>query len=201
VTGTTLLSFLGIAAVVLLTPGPSLLLITSTSLALGRRQGFLAVAGSSAGLLVTVGLVVFGLGTVATRFGGWFGLLRWAGVAWLAFLGLRYLWTAPATAVARPAGVGSFWTAAAVSALNPSTTPFLLALMPQFVDTGRPPLPQLATLGLAFLVLAALIDSACALAAAALSARASGGRTLRQRRLTGILLLTAAALLALAGAG
>lgn len=201
VTGTTLLSFVAIAAVVLLTPGPSLLLITSTSLALGRRQGFVAVLGTAAGLSLPLALVVFGLGTVATRFGSWFALLRWAGVAWLAFLGLRYLWTASAPAVARPAAAGGFWAAAAVSALNPSTTPFLLALLPQFVDTARPPLPQLAMLGLAFLVLAALVDSACALAAAALSARTSGARTLWQRRLTGILLLAAAALLALAGGG
>lgn len=201
VTGTTLLSFLAIAAVVLLTPGPSLLLITSTSLALGRRQGFVEVLGTAAGLSLPLALVVFGLGTLATGFGSWFVLLRWAGVAWLGFLGLRYLWTASAPAVAHPAGAGGFWTAAAVSALNPSTTPFLLALLPQFVDTGRPALPQLAMLGLAFLVLAAVVDGACALAAAALSARSDGGRTLWQRRLTGILLLGAAALLALAGAG
>jgi threonine/homoserine/homoserine lactone efflux protein len=200
VTGTTLLSFLAIAALVLLTPGPSLLLITSTSLALGRRQGLLAVAGTSAGLLVTVGLVVFGLGAVAARFGNWFGPLRWLGVAWLAFLGFRYLWPASARPSPAPAG-GGFWTAAAVSALNPSTTPFLLALMPQFVATDRPALPQLATLGLAFLLLAALVDGACALAAAALSARVSDGRALRQRRLTGCLLLAAAAMLAVAGAG
>jgi threonine/homoserine/homoserine lactone efflux protein len=201
VTGTTLLSFLAIAAVVLLTPGPSLLLIASTSLALGRRQGLVAVAGTAAGLSLTLVLMVFGLGTVATRSGSWFGLLRWAGVAWLALLGLRYLWTASAANVAHPTGAGGFWAAAAVSTLNPSTTPFLLALLPQFVDTGRPALPQLAVLGLAFLVLAALIDTACALTAAALSARTSGGRTLWQRRLTGILLLVAAAMLALAGVG
>lgn len=200
VTGTTLLPFLAIAALVLLTPGPSLLLITSTSLALGRRQGLLAVAGTSAGLLVTVGLVVFGLGAAAARFGNWFGPLRWLGVAWLGFLGFRYLWPASACQSATPAGAG-FWTAAAVSALNPSTTPFLLALMPQFVATDRPALPQLATLGLAFLLLAALIDGTCALAAGALSARVSGGRALRQRRLTGCLLLAAAAMLAVAGAG
>lgn len=201
VTGTTLLSFGAIAAVVLLTPGPSLLLITSTSLALGRRQGFVVVAGTAVGLSVAVALVAFGLGTVATRFGDWFGLLRWAGVAWLAFLGLRYLWTEPAAGVAHPPGAGGFWTAAAVSALNPATTPFLLALMPQFVDTGRPAVPQLAMLGLAFLLLAALIDSVCALAAAALSARISPDGSPWQRRLTGSLLLAAAALLAMAGAG
>lgn len=201
VTGTTLLSFVAIAAVVLATPGPSLLLITSTSLALGRRQGLVVVAGTAAGLLVTVGVVVFGLDAVATRFASWFGLLRWFGVAWLAFLGLRYLWPASATAAARPTGTGGFWTAAAVSALNPSTTPFLLALMPQFVDTGSPALPQLATLGLAFLLMAALIDSAFALAASAMARRGPGRRAPWQRWVTGILLLASAALLALAGVG
>jgi threonine/homoserine/homoserine lactone efflux protein len=201
VTGTTLVPFVAIAALVLLTPGPSLLLIISTSLSRGRRQGLLAVAGTSAGLLATVGLVVFGLGAIAARFGNWFGLLRWLGVAWLALLGLRYLWPAAGRPSAGAGGGGSFWTAAAVSALNPSTTPFLLALMPQFVATDRPALPQLATLGLAFLLLAALIDTACALAAAALAARVSAGRVLRQRRLTGCLLLAAAAMLAVADAG
>lgn len=198
VTSTTLLSFVAIAAVVLATPGPSLLLITSTSLALGRRAGLVAVAGTAAGLGATVVLVVFGLGAVATRLGHWFGPLRWLGVAWLAFLGCRYLLPVAAIPAARTEGTGGFWTAAAVSALNPSTTPFLLALMPQFVATGLPALPQLATLGLAFLALAALIDTACALAASAVTVHGAGARTRGQRRLTGILLLVAAVLLAVA---
>lgn len=201
VTGETLLSFTVIAVAVLATPGPSLLLIAGTSLAAGRRRGLLAVAGTATGLLVTVTLVVGGLGALATRFSGWFEPLRWLGVGWLAVLGARYLRTAlpPATGQTAP---GGFWTATAVSALNPSTTPFLVALLPQFVATDRPPLPQLATLGGAFLTLAVLIDCSVALVGSALSHRGPlPGAARWQRRLTGGLLLVAAMLLALAAWG
>ena len=196
VTTDALLPFLAVALAVLVTPGPSLFLIASASLGRGWRAGLVAVAGTELGIALVTGAVVAGLGTVLARFGGVLGVLRWLGVAWLAVAGLRAL-LGPAPPTTGPTGTG-FWAALLVAVLNPSTTPFLLATLPQFIDPARPPLPQLATLGIAFLALATGIDCACAATAARLAPAWTGSGV--RRRATGLLLIGAALLLALARA-
>lgn len=195
-----LLAFLALAVVVLATPGPSLLLITATSLAHGRRAGLLTVLGTEAGLALVVAAVAAGLGAVLDRMAGALGVVRWAGIAWLAWAGARALAGAGGDP-ARAAPAAGFWAALAVSALNPATTPFLLALLPQFVAPGQPAGPQLATFGLAFLLAATAIDLAVALLAARLAGRAPALPSGRVQRLGGLLLLAAALLLVLARQG
>lgn len=195
-----LLAFLALAVVVLATPGPSLLLIAATSLARGRRAGLLAVLGTEAGLAVVLAAIAAGLGAILDRVAGGLEVVRWAGIAWLVGAGVRALTSAGRRPVDAASGAG-FWLAFGVSALNPATTPFLLALLPQFVAPGRPAGPQLATFGVAFLVLATAIDLAVALLAAQLRAVAAAGPSPLGRRLTGLLLLGAGLLLALARTG
>jgi len=194
-----LLTFVAIAALVLVTPGPSLLLIASASFEGGRRAGLVAVAGTALGLALVVAIVVFGLGAIAPRLAAWTGWLRWLGVAGLVVQGLRELRPRVRAGIGPPV-VPGFWTAFGISALNPSTTPFLVALLPQFLVAGRPAVPQLVVLGGTFLALAAGIDTLCARAAARLGSTWAGrGRVTLRRRISGGLLLAAAALLAVAG--
>jgi threonine/homoserine/homoserine lactone efflux protein len=148
-----------------------------------------------------VALTVAALGVTAV-FGALaeaFGTLRWLGVAYLVWLGIR-AWREPAsdlseTRAAPPSktfGRGFF-----VSLTNPKTLAFYAAFLPQFLDPAKPLGPQMAILSVTFVAVALIIDSGWAL----LAARARGGvaRFGRLRnRLTGAALIGAALGLALA---
>lgn len=200
VTAEALLAFLALSVVVLVTPGPSLLLIAATTLARGRRAGLRAVLGTTAGLAIMVAAVVAGLGTLLGSAGSALGLIRWAGVAWLLIAGGRALAGRDRARGREPPAAG-FWAAFAVSALNPATTPFLVALLPQFVDPARPAVAQLATFGCLFVLAAVAVDTGCALLVAGAGNRWRSLPARIGQQVSGLLLLTAALLLAVARSG
>lgn len=196
----TYLTFLGISFLLIAVPGPSVLLIVSNSLAHGIRHGLVTVAGTSAGMLVPLAITTIGLGALASLAGGWLELWRWGGVLYLGLAGLRDLLTASRAQPPAPARhAGAFWQGFLVSLANPATTPFFLAFLPQFVQPGRPALPQLALLSLSFLVLALVLDTLYALLAARVGRGLATPSSARWRqRLSGVLLAGAALGLALA---
>ncbi|MCC5795506.1 MAG: LysE family transporter [Chromatiales bacterium] len=193
-------AFLAISFLLIVVPGPSVLLIVSTSLLRGLRAGLLTVLGTSVGMLLPLAATVAGIGALAQLAAGWLPLWRWAGVAWLATAGLLALLRAPRGADPAPGPAGTaFWRGFVVSLTNPATTPFFLAFLPQFVDPSLPALPQLLVLAASFLLLALLLDTLYALLSARLGHLLSGERSRAWRqRLSGGFLLVAALLLALA---
>ena len=94
-----------------------------------------------------------------------FELLRWCGVAYLLWLGVR-AWRSAAAAQLRPPGDQvHFWRGFLVALSNPKTVAFFTAFLPQFVDPTRPAARQLAVMCAVSVLLAALSDSCWAIAA------------------------------------
>jgi threonine/homoserine/homoserine lactone efflux protein len=151
----TWLAFLAAAAALLVIPGPTILLVLGQSLGGGRRSTLPLVAGVAAGDALAMSLSLAGLGTLLAASALAFTLLKWAGAAYLIWLGLR-MWRAPAEGAPAPlppgrAGMQAFL----VTATNPKSIAFLIAFVPQFLDPARPFLPQAGLLVGSFVILAA----------------------------------------------
>jgi threonine/homoserine/homoserine lactone efflux protein len=195
------LAFVLATTVLILIPGPNVSLIVANAVAYGTAYGLLTVAGTSAAVLVQLGLTALGMTAVLGAMAAWFEWLRWLGVAYLLYLGLRQWRAAPVDLTrtrpqprsARAIVLRGF----AVSLTNPKTLLFYGAFFPQFISIDRPLAPQVALLCITFLVLAAGLDAGWALLAGrARGLLASRGRL--RNRLSGGLLMGAGLGLALA---
>jgi len=156
---TSWLAFAAASCVLLLIPGPTVLLVVSYALGHGRRSSIATVAGVALGDLTAMTGSMLGLGALLATSAGVFGALRWIGAAYLIYLGVR-LWRAPvALAGTEAADVPPrrmLLHAFAVTALNPKSIVFFVAFVPQFLDTARPLAPQMAAMVATFVGLAAL---------------------------------------------
>jgi threonine/homoserine/homoserine lactone efflux protein len=156
----TWLAFVAASAVLLVLPGPTVTLVVSYALGVGRRAAWATVAGVALGDFTAMTLSLLGLGAVLAASAALFSGLKWLGAAYLVYLGVRLWRAAPAVdalaaAEARPdrAILGH---AFAVTALNPKSILFFVAFVPQFVSPQAPALPQLAVLEITFVAMAAL---------------------------------------------
>jgi threonine/homoserine/homoserine lactone efflux protein len=142
------------------TPGPNMLHILSRSVDLGMRRSVAAMAGCLTGLMAILIASAAGLTALLLAIPGMFEVLRWAGAAYLAWLGIK-AWRdraappldpgdAPLDRRLGPAALfrGGF----AVSISNPKALLFAAAFLPQFVNPHAPQAPQFATLVLTFAV-------------------------------------------------
>ena len=196
--GAGFIGFLAASIVFIAIPGPNVALICSHSLAHGLRYGLLTVAGISAAMAVQLAIVVLGAGALLSV-AGWFLWVRWLGVAYLLYLGIRSWMAAenmrdsePPETLSRAALLRGFF----VSLTNVHTLLFFAAFLPQFVDPTREALPQLAILGTIFLVFGIVLDGVWAVIAARMRRTIAAHSKLRSR-LTGMLLIIAAAALAI----
>ena len=168
--------FLVASLVLALTPGPGVIYIVSRTLAQGRRAGLASVAGVAIGNLGCAISAALGLAALLAASAWAFEVIRFAGAAYLVYLGVRTLRAAPASAAAalsrEPTGHHQVARAGAIVALlNPKTVLFFAAFLPQFMNPAAAPVAQSLLLGSAFVALAAMTDCAYALAAGALAPR------------------------------
>jgi threonine/homoserine/homoserine lactone efflux protein len=200
------LAFLLATAVLILIPGPNVTLLVANSLAHGPRRALVTLAGTSSAIALQLLVVALGMSSLILVLAHWFEWLRWAGVAYLVYLGIQQ-WRAPPLALddpERPAvrSGALFWQGVLVSATNPKTLLFYAAFFPQFIDPASPPGSQLALLCASFLVVATILDGAYAILAGQLRPWLRTRRRARLRnRLTGTFLIAAALGLALARRG
>ena len=195
------LAFVLAVTVLMLIPGPNVALIVANSVTYGFRYGLLTVAGTSAAMVVQLGLTVLGMTELLGTLGAWFEWIRWIGVAYLIYLGVAQ-WRAPpvnlAEVVPEPKSARAMFTRALlVSLTNPKTLFFYGAFFPQFVVPSHDVGAQVAILSATFLLLAVLLDGCWALAAG----RARGLLAVHGRlrnRISGGLLVGAGVGLALA---
>ena len=166
----TWLAFLAATAVMLAIPGPTILLVIGQSLGAGRRAALPLVAGVALGDLTAMTLSLAGLGALLAASATLFAVLKFAGAAYLVWLGVR-LWRAPVEdgAAAPVSARRAFRDAYVVTALNPKSIAFFVAFVPLFVDAAAPYPPQAAILVATFVALAALNALGYALLAARLS--------------------------------
>jgi len=167
--GHSLLIFAAASAAFVAVPGPSVIYIVSRSLAEGRTAGIVSALGIQAGGLLHVTAATVGVSALLASSATAFAVVRYAGAAYLVFIGIRRLLDGAEidTGGAGPAGRGRlFWQGFVVNSLNPKTALFFLAFLPQFVDADRGAVaPQVLALGVLFLALATLSDSTYALVA------------------------------------
>jgi threonine/homoserine/homoserine lactone efflux protein len=172
----TLLLFAGAALALIVIPGPAVLYILAQSVEHGRRAGVVSALGVAAGGLVHVTAAAIGISALVVSSAVAFAVVKYAGAAYLLYLGVRKLLDRRAgdgeEAIAREAEPWRiFRRGVLVNVLNPKTALFFLAFLPQFVDTGRGAvLGQILVLGTLFVLLALLSDSLYALGAGALAA-------------------------------
>ena len=196
-----LLTFVAATTVLMLIPGPNVALIVANSVAWGTRYGLLTVAGTAAAMIVQLGLTALGMSAALGAMAAWFEWLRWIGVGYLLWLGIRQ-WRAPVVDLSRVAPQPRAARAIAlrgflVSLTNPKTLLFYGAFLPQFISLNRPVVPQIALLSAIFMGLALLLDGGWAvLAGRARFMPARHGRL--RNRVSGGLLVCAGLGLALA---
>ena len=194
------LAFVAATALLILMPGPVVALVVSNSVRYGVARGLLTVAGTASAMAVHLVLVCFGLASLLAQLGEAMFWLKWAGAAYLLYLGLKALFSREALAPSNgPHAVKSarrtFAEGFAVAFSNPKPLIFYAAFFPLFVSPERPALPQLVLLSVTFFVIGAGLDSLWAVAGA--KARPFLARAGRWgNRVTGGVLIVAAAGLA-----
>lgn len=196
-----LLAFALATTILMLIPGPNVALIVANSVAWGTRYGLLTLAGTASAMVVQLALTTLGMSAALGVLASWFEWLRWIGVVYLLWLGLRQ-WRAPVADLTRIAAQPRSARAIAlrgflVSLTNPKTLLFYGAFFPQFVSLQRPVLPQMAVLSAVFLALALLLDGGWAVLAGRLRFLLAARGRLRNR-LSGGMLMCAGVGLALA---
>jgi threonine/homoserine/homoserine lactone efflux protein len=161
--------FLGAAVVLLIIPGPAVLYITARSIDQGRLAGIVSVLGIAVGTLVHVFAAAIGVSAILVRSALAFETLRYAGAAYLIYLGVTKLRSArtagDVVAAPREPLAQIFRKGITVNVLNPKTALFFFAFLPQFVDPSRPAAVQIVTLGMIFLIMGMASDSVYAIAA------------------------------------
>jgi threonine/homoserine/homoserine lactone efflux protein len=167
----TLLAFTLAGIILVVIPGPSVLFIVGRALAHGRRAALTSVAGNTTGASLVVVVVALGFGAIAAQSLAVFTILKWAGAAYLVYLGIQTI-RARGDLVARFAEPGAaaerrlFWQGVVVGFTNPKVLVFFAAVLPQFVDAeAGSTTTQMLVLGLLFAVIAATLDSVWGLAA------------------------------------
>lgn len=193
--------FILATTILILIPGPNVSLIVSNSIAYGTRYGLLTVAGTSAAIVLQLALTALGLTATLSLLARWFEWIRWAGVAYLLYLGIRQWTAAPVDLTRIPPQPRSFRAIALrgflISLTNPKTLLFYSAFFPQFLVPDAPLAPQVALLSLTFFIIATGLDSCWA----ALAGRVRHVLAIRgklRNRLSGGLLIGAGIGLALA---
>ncbi|MEO3432786.1 LysE family translocator [Inquilinus sp. CAU 1745] len=164
-----LVVFVSAALVLLLVPGPAVLYIFARSVEQGRLAGFISVIGIHTATLVHIAAAALGLSAILASSALAFGIIKYAGAAYLIWLGLRKLFgprQESTVAVAEHKYGRLFRDGFVVNLLNPKTALFFLAFLPQFVDVSRGHVAmQIAFLGLLFTLIGFVTDCCYALAA------------------------------------
>jgi threonine/homoserine/homoserine lactone efflux protein len=171
--GQNLLLFVGAAMVLLLIPGPAVLYVVGRSIAQGRKAGIVSVCGIHTATLIHIMAAALGLSVLVLSSALAFNIVKYAGAAYLVWLGFRKLF-GPAEVIGlngemqRYSYARLFRDGFIVNLLNPKTALFFLAFLPQFVDLSKGHVAmQITMLGLLLAVLGFCTDGAYALLAGA----------------------------------
>jgi threonine/homoserine/homoserine lactone efflux protein len=195
------LAFIAACVGLALLPGPIVTLLIANGLRHGTRAALTNIAGVQTALLIVIGIVAIGLTSLMATMGYWFNWVRFAGAIYLIWLGIKLI-RDPVEGVnaseAPPPPRGGFFLQGFLVALsNPKLLVFFGAFIPQFVDMSRDHLPQVALLGVTFMIVAGLTDAAYALLAGRVRSFFSAQRTRMLSRASGGLMIGGGVWLAL----
>ena len=184
------LAFVAACIALALLPGPVVTLLIANGLRHGTRAALINIAGVQAGLAIAILIVAVGLTSLMATMGYWFDWVRFAGAAYLVWLGINLI-RAPVEGLSTsdapppPPRGGFFLQGLVVLLSNPKLLIFFGAFLPQFMDLNRDHFPQVALLGVTFMVIAGVTDGAYALLAGRARKLFSTRRTRLMSRISG----------------
>jgi threonine/homoserine/homoserine lactone efflux protein len=171
----TLAAFLLAAVALAVVPGPAVAYIVTQSIDQGRRAGVVSALGVASGGLVHVAAATIGLSALIASSATAFTVVKLVGAVYLIGVGIRrILHEDEPVDGARPARAplaSLYRQGVIVNVLNPKTALFFLAFLPQFVDRDHTVWPQVALLGVLFVLVAVLSDMTYALVSDAIAGR------------------------------
>lgn len=197
------LAFLAAALVIAVSPGPGAVLSMSTGLRYGYAAALRAIAGLQIALLLQLCVVALGLGAVLATSEAAFAVVKFAGAAYLIWLGVQK-WRSPPEPIGGD-GEGLrvqsrrqlYAQGILVNLTNPKAIVFIAALVPQFIVPDRPQWPQFAIIGATMVAVDMMVMSCYALLATRFRPLLRDPRLLRlQNRIFGGLFVGAGAMLA-----
>ena len=194
-------AFVLASIILLVIPGPTIIMVITQALAHGRKIAFASVLGVGLGDLLATSLSIAGAGALLATSASLFQVLKFVGAAYLIWIGYK-MWRTPVkipdmsetdvpTASGRPGVI--FRDSFLITALNPKGILFFVAFVPQFIDSTLPYAPQAATYVLTFTALGILNATLFAFAA-------DGARqTIRRPQVMKMAMRTGGSLLMMAG--
>ncbi|MEV4353580.1 LysE family translocator [Nonomuraea sp. NPDC004186] len=170
----------------LVVPGPAVLYIVTRSVTQGRAAGVISVLGVHTGSLVHIAAAALGLSALLAASATAFTIVKYVGVAYLLWLGVRKLMQREEGEQVLELRVQSkrrlFWEGFVVNVLNPKTALFFLTFLPLFTHPEAGPVgPQILLFGALWLVLGMASDGAYAMLSSALAGRLRGSARARRR--------------------
>ena len=159
--------FLVASALLAVAPGPDIVYVLTRGIAQGRRAGFAAALGFATGCIFHTLLAAFGVAALIRSSPLAFDLVRYAGAAYLVWIGIQALRHASSFAFTEGGESKAYWTIFKQSvlgnALNPKVTLFFLSFLPQFVNTGAGNVgAQMLLLGVVFMAVTVVVFGAVA---------------------------------------
>ena len=187
------LAFVAACIALALLPGPIVTLLIANGLRHGTRAALTNILGVQAGLLIVIGILAVGLTSLMATMGYWFDWVRFAGAAYLVWLGIKLIRSpvegVEAGAPPPPPRGGFFLQGFVVALSNPKLLVFFGAFIPQFMDMNQDHLSQVLILGVTFMVLAGLTDGIYALLAGRARTFFSTRRTRMVSRISGTFMI------------
>ncbi|MFN0265308.1 LysE family translocator [Tepidamorphus sp. 3E244] len=164
------LSYVAVLLVFMATPGPSHLLMLANSVTNGAARAMATAGGDLSANTLQILAAALGLAGLTILAQGAFEVVKWAGVAYLVWLGIAKIRNASRHAARATTPRASlrqlYWQGFITSAANPKAVIFFAALLPQFIDHGQPLAAQFALLGATYIIVDGAFLSAYAIASA-----------------------------------
>lgn len=181
-TPTTLALFALATALLTVSPGPGVLYVTARTLSQGRRAGFASMFGIESGEVVWLAAAATGVAALLAASVSALTVLRFAGAAYLIYLGIQRWRAAEVPIIPKTTRIGRIFAQGFLTQiLNPKVAVFAVAFLPQFLNPAQPIAPQVAVLGVVYIAIAIVIDTTYVLTASAVSNRFMSSRAAQRR--------------------
>lgn len=179
---TTLLLFALATFILTVSPGPGVIYVTARAVAQGRRAGFVSMFAIEAGEVVWIAAAATGVAALLATSVSALTFLRFAGAAYLIYLGVERWRRAEDLASPPREELGRVFAQGFLTQLfNPKVAVFFVAFLPQFLNPAQPIAPQVALLGVIYIAIAVAVDATYVLGASALSRRIVQSRIAQRR--------------------
>ncbi len=172
-------TFVAATSIMIALPGPSVLLTIAHSISFGWKRALATVAGETMGIAVQLMVAAVGLTSLLNVVAEAFELIRWAGAAYLVYLGIKQWRSAGEPIEIDTSSISKtnlFVQGLVITIPNPKSLIFIAAFLPQFINTAYPPGVQFALIVPTFLVITFMVTSVWALAAGSVRGWLKGRR-------------------------